>query len=330
MRLPISTGPFALGIRFARRVAPSLLCLLSVATVSSLSLRVRAQAVSSPSLSSPSSPLSARERLHQSAQWADVERHLPDPATATAQVLEVQADILRARRFPDDAMDYYKDALARGGDAASLLNKLGLTELEMGNVELARAYFKRVVKMSRKDAEAWNNLGAVEYLDGASSSAVSDYKRAVKLNKRQAVFHANLATSYFELKDYGGARREIAAALKLDPHVFEQDAGAGGVAAHVLSSEDRARLSFEMAKLYARNGMEEQMLHALAMASEAGMDVQREMRRDAVLAGFEMDPRVLVLVHNAQALRAGRGAGTGAWSAGDAPPPLVETKPLTD
>jgi tetratricopeptide (TPR) repeat protein len=268
---------------------------------------------------------SARERLHQSEQWRMIEKHLPDPATATPQQLEMQGDILRARRFPEDAMDYYKYALARGGNVPSLLNKIGLTELEMRNIALARAYFQRVVKMSKKDAEAWNNLGAVDYLNGASESAVSDYKKALKLDRRQAVFHANLATAYFEQKNYGNARREIAAAMKLDPQIFEHTESDGGISAHVLSAEDRARFSFEMAKLYAGSGQEEQMLHALAKASEAGMDVQREMRRDIVLAKFELDPRVVVLVHNAQVLRESRAAAASASSAGAAVPTMPKT-----
>jgi len=295
-------------IRPARRTALGLLCLAAVSTVC---MRMKAQTASPAT--------SAVERMHQSEQWAEIAKHLPDPATATAQALETQGDILRARRYPEDALDYYRYALARGGNLPSLLNKLGLTELEMRNNALALAYFQRAVKVSRKSADAWNNLGAVEYLNGGTESALSDYRRAVKLDKHQAIFHANLATAYFERKDYSEARREIAAALKIDPKVFDQEqAGLGGVAAHVLSAEDRARFSFEMAKLYARDGLEEPMLHSLAMACEAGMDVQREMRRDPALAKFEMDPRVVVLVHNAQALRAGRGGRTGAAGGGDA------------
>jgi Flp pilus assembly protein TadD len=274
------------------------------------------------------SPGSARERTHQSEQWLAIEAHLPDPATASPTELETQADILRARRFPEDAMDYYRYALARGGNAASLTNKLGLTELEMRNVQLARAYFQRAVKMSKKDPEAWNNLGAADYVNGSVANAVSHYKKAVKLDRHQAVFHANLATAYFEQKNYAGARREIAEALKLDSKIFERSISEGGVAAHVLSAQDRARFSFEMAKLYARSGLEEQMLHSLAMASEAGMDVQREMHRDADLAVFEMDPRVVVLVHNAQVLRDSRMNSTSASSA--APPALPEMKPVEE
>jgi len=275
---------------------------------------------------SDDSSASARERLHQSDQWMEIEKHLPDPATASPEMLEQQADILRVRRFPDDAMDYYKDALARGGDPASLLNKLGLMQLEMKNVVLARSYFQRAAKASHNNAEAWNNLGAVDYMDGAASEAISDYKKAIKLDKRQAVFHANLSTAYFENKDYSGARREMAAALKLDPRIFEDKGSGGGVSAHVLSSGERARFSFEMAKLYAQDGLEEQMLHSLAMASEAGMDVQREMRKDQAMAKFEMDPRVLVLVHNAQALHAGHGSTVSASSLPDTV--VASAKPL--
>src|SRR5947209_6784717 len=246
---------------------------------------------------------------HETEQWKLIESHLPDPATATAQTLEMQADILRARRFPEDALLYYQYAMARGGDPAKLLNKMGLTQLELRNVVLARSYFQRVVKMSKKDPQAWNNLGAVEYMDGASANAISDYKKAAKLDKHQAVYHANLATAYFERKDFDSARKEIALAMQLDPQIFERRSNEAGVAAHVLSSEDRARFSYEMAKMYARAGLEDQMLHSLAMASEAGMDIQREMRKDPVLVKVADDPRVVVMVKNAEALRASRGSG---------------------
>jgi tetratricopeptide (TPR) repeat protein len=310
MGLPVSAFPVRSKVQFARASAVVLLCLLGAA---GRSTRMSAQDQNA----------TARERMHESEQWAQIQPHLPDPATASAQALETQADILRARRFPADAMDYYRYAIARGGNQPNLLNKLGLAELEMSNIQLARVYFQKAVKLNRKDADVWNNLGASEFIDGKQVSALSDYKKAVKLDRHKAVFHANLADAYFETKDFRGARREIAEALELDPHVFEQQ-GTGGVAAHVLSSHDLAQFSFEMAKMYARAGMTEQMLNALAKAAEAGMDVQIEMRKDPALAGYENDPRVVVLVHNAQVLRAGRPATVSASS----PDGGVGAKPL--
>jgi tetratricopeptide (TPR) repeat protein len=269
-----------------------------------------------------------RLRLHESEQWRQIQEHLPDPVTATPERLELQADILRARRFPEDAMDFYKYALARGGNPVALLNKLGLTQLEMRNVELARACFKQAVKLGPKSAPAWNNLGAVEYLDRGASTSITDYRRAIKLDKRQAVFHANLATAYFETKDFGGARKEMATALKLEPGIFDHEGSTGGVQAHVLTSHDRARFSFEMAKLYAQNGQIDKMLHSLAMASEEGMDIQREMSRDTTLVKFVDDPRVVVAVHNALMLKTG-GAPISVSSVGGAAAP-AEAKPVSD
>ena len=323
MRLPVSalSGPTPflskVEIGFAHVVALVLLC-LGVALWAAP--RVKAQAVVASS--------SERDRMHQSDQWQEIAKHLPDAKTASPQALEQQADILRARRFPEDAMDYYRFALDRGGNAASLMNKLGLTELEMRNIELARAYFQRVVKINRKDGEAWNNLGAVEFLDGQNNSAVSDYKKAIKLNKREAVYHANLATAYFETKDYRGARREMATAMTLDPQIFDRQPTVGGVAAHVLSSAERARFSFEMAKLYAHDGLVDQMLHSLAMASEAGMDVRREMAKDQTLAGYENDPRVLTIVHNAQLIRTGHAPAVSASGNAEPGAGSPDSKPL--
>jgi tetratricopeptide (TPR) repeat protein len=293
MRLPVHTP----SVKFSRVSKRGFFCL-------SLLLLLVPLANSQGLSSYPSSARAVHNRMHDSEQWAEIEKHLPDPKTASPHMLEQQADILRARRFPDDALDYYKYAVDRGGNAVALMNKMGLTELEMKNTELARAYFQRVVKMDRKNAEAWNNLGAVEFIDGQAGTAAGNYKRAIKIKKNEAVFHANLANAYFGTKNYKGARRELATALKLDPQVFEHKLGLGGIEAHVLSSKERARQSFEMAKLYAESGDQEKMIHALAVASEAGLDVLHEMHRDPVLAKFEMDPRVLLLVQNAQAIRA--------------------------
>jgi tetratricopeptide (TPR) repeat protein len=160
-----------------------------------------------------------------------VQPHLPDPATATAETLEMAGDVLRARRFPEDALEYYNFALQKGGQEAVLVNKLGVTELEMHNVVAARLYFQRVVHLKRKDAQGWNNLGAVECLDGYYGRAISDYNRAIKLDKNRskssASFHSNLGTALIEVKDFMGARKQYEIALQLDPEMYDHGGGTG-------------------------------------------------------------------------------------------------------
>src|SRR5580698_4030220 len=75
---------------------------------------------------------------HQDPQWLVVQPHLPDPATASPEKLEQAGDILRVRRFPEDALDYYNNALRRGGKETVLLNKIGITQLELRNIGTAR------------------------------------------------------------------------------------------------------------------------------------------------------------------------------------------------
>jgi tetratricopeptide (TPR) repeat protein len=247
-------------------------------------------------------PAVVRVLRHQDPQWLIVQPHLPNPATATAAQLETAGDVLRARRFPEDALDYYNYALQRGGNQAQLLNKLGVTNLELRNIDVARMYFQRVVQLSRKDGQGWNNLGVAEYLYKQYGHAISDYKRAIKADKKYAVFHSNLGTAYFEQKDFPNARRQFEVALRLDPDMGSHDSAAG-VTAHMLSPEDRALYCFEMARLYAEHGDEVSMMHFLTMASEAGLDILDEMGSDKVLAPYRKDPRVVLLAKNARAMR---------------------------
>jgi tetratricopeptide (TPR) repeat protein len=248
----------------------------------------------------------ARELEHQSPEWASIEKHLPNPNTASPKDLEIQADILRARRFPKAALDYYNYAQQRGGDSARIDKKIGMTHLEMREVELARVYFKKVVKINKKDSEGWNDLGAVEYIDKNFSAAVGDYKHAVKLEPKSAVYHSNLGVAYFDKKDYKNSSAELQTALTLDPAIFTRSSGSAGVSAHVLSAQDRARFCMEMAKSYARQGNISEMLHSLSVASEAGIDLIPEMSKDKVLAEFVADPRVQLIAHNAAAMRSGK------------------------
>ena len=242
---------------------------------------------------------------HQSQDWLTLLPHLPDRATASEEQLEIAGDVLRARRFPEDAVEYYRIALTRGGQEATLMNKLGVAELELHNTAIAHAYLQRAVHLERRNARAWNNLAAVEYVDGRLRNAISDYGHAIKLDSKDATYRSNRGTAYFDAKDYGRARRDFDAALKLDPQLMEH-LGIGGLEVHMLSPGDHPRYCFELARLYAHRGDEIRMLHYLQSASEGGFDVEHEMGSDEVLARYRKDPRVLMLVRNAKALRSNR------------------------
>jgi tetratricopeptide (TPR) repeat protein len=267
----------------------------------------------------PMKPMSREEvRMvdHQNPSWDSVRAHLPDPTVATAAQLESAADILRARRFVADALDYYEYSLRRGGNPISLLNKMGVSSIELRNIPAARVYFQQVVKLQKKNPEGWNNLGAIEYLTGRYDAAINNYKKAIKFDKDSATYHSNLGTAYFEKKDFEAARKQYEIALKIDPNLMQHHSSIG-ITARMLSPEDHARFCYEMARLYAQRGDEETMLHFLTMASEAGFNVLDQMTFDNALGRYRKDARVLLLVKNAKDMRT-RGIPI---ASGAAPPP---------
>jgi tetratricopeptide (TPR) repeat protein len=291
----------------AKRLFPSLLAIGFAATATNA-------AAQQPQ---PYDEASERALRHATPEWESIASHLPDPATATPAALTQAADVLRARRLPEDALDYYRYALKRGGDEEKLQNDIGVTLLELRQYDEARTAFKRALQLKPKSGQEWNNLGATEYVSGNSRAALADYLRAVKLDKKRAVFHSNLGTAYFELKDYESARQQFEKALQLDPSVF-QSGGFAGVEAHVLGSSDHGRFCFEMAKMSARIHDDDNVVRWLARSSEAGFDVKGQMAGDKDFDAYRKDPRIETAIRNAKAMRTGQIADSGLT------PPLPE------
>jgi tetratricopeptide (TPR) repeat protein len=246
-----------------------------------------------------------RALMHSGPEWALIAPHLPNPETASAASLETAGDVLRARRFPEDALDYYGYAMARGGDVSELLNKMGVTRLELRQNAMAHEMFLRTVRLHKKDAIAWNNLGVTEYVVKNYIAAIADYKHASKLDRKSAVYHSNLGMAYFGSRDIDGARRQFATAIELDPGIMlERDTG--GTTAHIVGTENYSELCFEIAKLYAHEHKDAETRLWLAKAYENGYDVRDGLRTDVLLQAYQKDPQILQMLNDTDQLKAKR------------------------
>lgn len=261
-----------------------------------------------PQQPAPLTSADERAALHNSPDWALIQPHLPNPKTASAADLEMAGDVLRARRFPEDALDYYGYALQRGGDVSKLMNKMGIVRLELRQIDLAHEMFLRTVRAHKKDATAWNNLGVTYYAVQDYRGAIDSYKHAVRIDKNSAVFHSNLGLAYFEKGDAEEARSEFSRALQLDPSIMSGNDG-GGTTAHILGAHNYSGMCLEMAKLFAREHDADRMLFWLGKASDAGLDLRSAIHDDAALAAYAKDPRVTLLIANAAQLH-GRSVAT--------------------
>src|SRR5438445_12271920 len=126
----------------------------------------------------------------------------PPAPDATATDLEIRAEQLRAAKLYLDALDYYRAALGKQPSSASLLNKVGITELMMQRNREAKKSFDRAIKADRKFADAYNNRGVALYEEKKYGAAVKEYRRAIALDDRSASFYSNLGAALFAKKEF--------------------------------------------------------------------------------------------------------------------------------
>lgn len=213
----------------------------------------------------------------------------PPPANATAAELETKADELREEKSYADALDYYRAAQKKQSSAV-LLNKMGITELQLARRDEAKKHFEKAIKADRQYSEAYNNLGVIYYIDKKYNKAIKQYRKAIQLREASASFHSNLGTAYFAKKQIDDAMKEYIRAMQIDPEVFERKSQAG-IAAKMSSPEDRAHYSYVLAKMYAQSGNFDRALLYLRKAIEDGYKEIDDVYKDQVFAELRKDKR---------------------------------------
>jgi tetratricopeptide (TPR) repeat protein len=219
----------------------------------------------------------------------------PAPQDSAAD-LESRADDLRGSKLYLDALDYYHAALLKQPKSASVMNKIGITDLMMQRYHDARKWFDQAIKADRNYADAYNNLGVVFYEGQHFGAAVKQYRRAIALDSGSASFFSNLGAALFSKRDFDGAVLAYDRAMAIDPDVFERTSHAG-VQAQLPSPGDRARYDFTVAKLYAKMGYSDRSLEYLRKAMEEGYkDLKKDVYKYVEFAELRKDKRFTELM----------------------------------
>jgi tetratricopeptide (TPR) repeat protein len=224
------------------------------------------------------------------ATTPDVLRRVPPPsADMSVSQLEARADQLRALKSYPDAIDYYKAAIKRS-PTAILYNKMGIAELQMIHNDEAKKCFEKAAKLDPNYAEARNNLGVIAYVKKNFKKAIKNYQQAIDIDSTSASFYSNLGTAHFARKEFDRAMTAYARALELDPEVFERTS-ASGVSIRYSSTDDRARYSYVIAKMFAARGETEKCLLYLRRAIEDGYPVEKNVYNENEFAMVRKDKR---------------------------------------
>lgn len=213
----------------------------------------------------------------------------PPPGASVEQLVE-QGDALRAEKIFSGALQYYRAALGKNPDSASLHNRIGIVEMDLSNWKRSIQEFKLAIQADPQFADAYNNLGVAYYELKSLKKAIALYKQAIRLQGDEASFYSNLGAAYFSRKNFERAAEAYTRALQLDPDVLEHTS-LTGVAAQLPSPEDRARFDYSMAKLYAKMGAADHSLEHLRRALEEGYKHIDDVYKDEEFAALRKDPR---------------------------------------
>ena len=199
---------------------------------------------------------------------------------------EMRGDIMMARKMYREALDFYKPGSESN---AVLANKVGIAYHQLLDMNNAKRWYQKSIKLNPRYAEAVNNLGTIYYAQKSYRRAIDQYKKALRVNESASVL-SNLGTAYFARKQYEDAMVSYQQALALDPNVFEHRSTQGSVVQE-RSVEDRARYEYFMAKTYARTGAVDRALQMIRRSLEDGFK-EREK--------FLKEPEFAMLQENAE------------------------------
>jgi tetratricopeptide (TPR) repeat protein len=217
----------------------------------------------------------------------------PD-ALQVAKTAELKGDLERVHNNYLLAISYYNQALRADPKNPQILNKLGISELKIGDRSQARKNFSQALKADPRNISALNNLGALAYLDKKYKNAVKYLKQALELDESSAPAHLNLAETWMGMNQIDRAMTEYARALELDADILNESEA--GVSARVSTPEQRARVNFLIAKAYAKRGNIDGALEYLKRAKEGKFPEMGRVYKEQEFAVLWTDPRLEKIV----------------------------------
>jgi tetratricopeptide (TPR) repeat protein len=207
---------------------------------------------------------------------------------------ELKGDLARIHESYWIAVSYYEQALKTDPQNSELNNKLGIVELKLNNRAIAHKQFGLAIKYDPRNASALNNMGAVSFLDKKYKPAVRYLKQALVLDESSAPAHLNLAESWMAMGQVDHAMTEYTRALELDADILTPSNE--GTIAQVTTPEQRARVSYLIAKAYARRGNLEGALEYLGRARQGNFPKLSNVYSDQDFSALWQDPRLAKIV----------------------------------
>jgi tetratricopeptide (TPR) repeat protein len=215
-------------------------------------------------------------------------------APENVKMAEVKGDLARIDKNYTLAISYYLTALHNNPQNAVLYDKIGIAQLQLGDRKLARKYFLMALKRDPHYVAAINNLGVVALFDKKYKTSINYLKQALALDEARASTHVNLAEAWIGMGKTDRAMTEYTRALELDADVlsYSQD----GFQAQVSTPQQRAVISFLIARAYAKRGNLDGALDYLRRARDNFFPEMSRVYTDKDFSALWQDPRLEKIV----------------------------------
>jgi tetratricopeptide (TPR) repeat protein len=210
---------------------------------------------------------------------------------------ELRGDIAVARKQYREAIEFYKT----GADKSPVLaNKVGISYHQLQDLDNAKRWYQRAIKLKRDYPEALNNLGTVYYAQKSYKRAIDQYRKALRVTPNSASVLSNIGTAYFARKKYEEAMQFYQQALKADPNVFETRSSQGSVVQN-RSVEEKAKFDYYLAKTYAKQGEVDRALQYIRRSLEEGFKEKSKFMEEPEFALLQENlefKRIMALEQN--------------------------------
>jgi tetratricopeptide (TPR) repeat protein/tRNA A-37 threonylcarbamoyl transferase component Bud32 len=117
----------------------------------------------------------------------------------------------------DEAIGYYRAALALRPGAGAAHNNLGATLHDMGRVDDAIGHFRQALRLSPRSAITHDNLGIALHDKGRLDEAVDHYREALRLDPKLTSAHDHLGRALYDKGRLDEAIGHFRQALRLRP-----------------------------------------------------------------------------------------------------------------